>query len=90
MVSYLLPTTGSTAWNENRTQGISYSGLVGLVGGMVVWFQGGGGEAEAGKEGGSTHPHWASLRHPEKERDRAQGGDSLARWLLSCSLRLGP
>lgn len=51
MVSYLLPTTGSTAWNENRTQRASVT---------QGWGWGCGdrfrrGRRNRGREGGREH-----------------------------------
>lgn len=72
MVSYLLPTTGSTAWNENRTQRASAAQGWG-------WerFRGGGRSRgrEAGRQGG-----WEGEREGASTRAGclSEGGDSLA------------
>ena len=69
MVSYLLPTTGSTAWNENRTQRASAA-----QGWGWARFRGGGG-AEAGRQGGWEAGRERAFTHAGC---LSEGGDALA------------
>lgn len=73
MASYLLPTTGSSAWNENTTQRAWQHCRAGAVPGR--------GEALRQERGALTHAGHLSVPGKGASEGRREGGRAATRWL---------